>query len=205
MEGVLCFGPYRGKQPTVALLDEWVPAPPRELEGDEALGELARRYLDGHGPATEGDLAWWSGLSLGEARRAIAIARHDLQVDEGWWSVPRAPRKGRPGQRLSRVDLLPPFDEYTVAYRDRSAFLDADLAARTRNGIMSPVVLVDGRIAGVWSRARAGRGVRLRIELARSIEASHARAIDQEVERYARFVALPVTAEIIAAGSAASP
>lgn len=203
MEGVLCFGPHRGKQPTLALLDEWVPPPRRDLDDDEALGELARRYLGSHGPATEDDLAWWSGLPLGEARRAIEIARHDLHEEGGWWSGRDAPRETGPADRAPRVDLLPPFDEYTVAYRERSAFLDADLAARTRNGIMSPVVLVDGRIAGVWSRARAGRGVRLRIELARSV--GDPRAIEQQVERFGRFVELPATAEITGGGSGASP
>src|SRR5262249_40384495 len=109
----------------------------------EALAELARRYFTSHGPATERDFAWWTGLSLGEARRAIAIA--------GKVRVSKAPRA-----RVRMAALLPAYDEYTVAYRDRSAFLDPALAARMKNGIFSPVVLVDGRIAGTWKRGPRG-------------------------------------------------
>ncbi len=135
MRGVLCIGPHRGKQPAFVLCDEWLPKG-RDLEGDEALGELARRYFTSHGPATERDFSWWTGLNLGEARRAIDIA--------GKIPTPNV-------KATKMAALLPPFDEYTVAYRDRSALgLDVGVA-----NLMSPIVLVDGMVAGTWKRAGA--------------------------------------------------
>lgn len=135
MRGVLCIGPRRGKQPAFVLCDEWLPKRGRDLEGDEALGELARRYFTSHGPATERDFSWWTGLNLGEARRAIAIA--------GKMPTARA-------TKTKMAALLPPFDEFTVAYRDRSAIGLRDGVA----SLLTPIVVVDGKLAGTWTRSR---------------------------------------------------
>jgi len=50
-EGLICFGPREGKQPTFVLLEEWAPNVKR-LDRDQALAELALLYFTGHGPAT---------------------------------------------------------------------------------------------------------------------------------------------------------
>ena len=94
MRGVLCLGAKRGGQPTFVLLDEWVGAS-RSLERDEALGELARRYFTGHGPATIADVSWWSGLPLADVRRGLDVAGTSLtkvtiaEVDH--WGPPTPP------------------------------------------------------------------------------------------------------------------
>jgi hypothetical protein len=171
IQGVLCMGAHRGKQATFARMDDWVPGG-RELGEEEAHAELAARYLASHGPATDADFAWWSGLGLGEARRAIAAA--------GPVELARA------GKVPPSAHLLPPFDEYTVAYKDRSAVVDAKVAKATQNGL-SPIVLVDGRVAGTWAR-RAG-----------AIEAQLFRAapgLEQAAQAYGRFVGAPVTLKV---------
>ncbi len=73
-DGLICFAPHDGKQPTFALLDEWLPAS-HLPERDEALAELARRYFTSHGPATLQDFTWWSGLPAADARRGVEAAR----------------------------------------------------------------------------------------------------------------------------------
>ena len=155
MQGALCFGPHRGKQPTFVLLDEWVAAP-ADRDRDDALGELARRYFTSHGPATIADLAWWSGLPLGDAKRAhdIAFAARTLEsfqfAERGYWAgVGAAPA---PRTRGTTIHLLPAYDEYTVAYRDRFQIVEYAHVRATQNGL-SPVVLADGRVAGTWTRA----------------------------------------------------
>lgn len=98
-EGLICFGPHEGKEPTFALLDDWIPlSKSRALEGEAALEELAHRYFTGHGPATLDDFVWWSGLKVSDARRAIAraekrLARIDGEQAEGrltYWMAPEA-------------------------------------------------------------------------------------------------------------------
>ena len=151
-EGLICLGPRAGKQPTFVLLDEWLPNG-RGLQRDEALAELALRYFTGHGPATVQDFSWWSGLSLTEARAGVDFVERQLNRemigDKVFWFAP-AKRRSRKST-LPGAHLLPPFDEYLVGYRDRSAVLDAKYAGRLR-ALLSPVVEVDGKVVGTWGR-----------------------------------------------------
>lgn len=173
MHGVLCFGPRSGKQPTFVLLDEWIPNS-RMLERDEALSELATRYFASHGPATTEDFAWWAGLPMGDARRAVEAA-------------PKS-KPARKSVAKNVVHLLPAYDELTVAYRDRSASLDPAHAEHTRNGIFSPVVAVDGRIVGTWKRSTRRDRVIVDVELLVPMRAPQREALERAAERYGEFL-----------------
>jgi hypothetical protein len=175
-ERLLCFGARRGKQPTFVLLDEWLPSAPARPR-DEALTELARRYFGSHGPATPADFAWWSGLTLKEANEAIALGEVDPSALDGT-------------SARSSVHLLPPFDEYTVAYKDRSAILDPAFAKRLNagGGILNAVVIVNGIVEGTWKRTLRGSGVDVTVSPFRAFTTAETRALDKEKARYARFV-----------------
>ncbi|MGH7282361.1 MAG: winged helix DNA-binding domain-containing protein, partial [Polyangiaceae bacterium] len=77
-ENVICFGPRRKKEQTFALSDDWLPKTKKRARGD-ALGELARRYFEGHGPATLDDFRWWSGLTARDAREAVHLVESELE------------------------------------------------------------------------------------------------------------------------------
>lgn len=193
MEGVLCMGAHRGKQATFARLDEWIPSS-RELAGDEALAELAARYFTSHGPATVHDFAWWTGLTIGEARRAVEAAGERVAPSaDGACFAARSEPQAPPAGTLAH--LLPAWDEYCVAYKDRSAFLDPADAARAKQGIMSPVIAIDGRIAGTWKRAaRKGRVVVQAALFARPGREAR-RVLDEAAARYGEFVGVPAVLE----------
>ena len=176
MERLICFGAHRGKQPTFALLDEWIPAS-RMIDGDEALAELARRYFLGHGPATVDDLAWWTGLNLTEARRARDLVRGELEAHGDYWSAPIATA------RAGTARLLSAWDEFTVGYRDRSASVDAKYVTRSLNGL-GWCVVVDGRVVGLWRRDRGS----VTIDPFAALPARATRSIDQARARYEEFV-----------------
>lgn len=148
--GVVCFGPPHGSQQAVVLLDEWVPRP-RRLDGDEALAEWARRYFASHGPATVHDFAWWSSLTLAQARRGLAAAADDLEardLDGVTHFLDASTQATRDGVRV-----LPPFDEYLLGYRDRAPQLDPAVAGRVvpgGNGVFRPIVVRDGTVVGTW-------------------------------------------------------
>lgn len=186
-ESVLCQGPRHGKQPTFVLMDAWVP-PSAPLERDEALHRLALRYLQGHGPATAADLAWWSGLAQTDARHALALASSALEQEtrEGvtWWWRSDAPVPSR----SRAVHLLPAFDEYLIGYRDRTLVLDA---AQTRrvfsvNGLVAATAIVGGRVAATWKRA-AGDGDVVFDPLRPLEEAEHT-ALLRAAHRWRRFL-----------------
>jgi hypothetical protein len=179
-ERLICFGPRRGKQPTFVLLDEWLPAS-KSKPREDALAALATRYFTSHGPATVADFAWWSGLTTKEANEALSLAgpvSHD------------AASKGN-------VHLLPPFDEYTVAYKDRSAIIDPLFAKRVNagGGIINAIAVVNGIVTGSWKRDLRGQNVQITISPFRELTARETRAFEKEADRYGTF--LQVSADAV--------
>jgi hypothetical protein len=172
-----------------ALLQEWVPAP-RVLEHDEALRELALRYAWSHGPVTDRDLAWWSSLTLTDARAGLAAAADELERIE----VGGLTYHLRPGLEPAArgVHLLPGFDEFVLGYTDRSAQLAPEHSAAIvpgGNGVFHPTLVVDGRVAGTWRRERAGRrAIAIRLAPFAPLSAATLRAVRRRLERYAEFL-----------------
>ena len=158
--GTLVLGATAGRQQTFALLDEWV-SQPRRLDGDEALGELTLRYFRSHGPATAADLARWSGLTVGNVRRGIAICGPQLttlELDGVTYHL--APENLAVAAPTARVHLLPGFDEYLLGYGDRTAALaleHSEAIVPGGNGVFKPTIVADGEVVGTWKRTlRAG-------------------------------------------------
>ena len=123
-DGVLCFGPREGKQPTFVLFEEWLPGA-KTLPRDEALGTLAERYFCSHGPATVADFAWWSGLKRTDARLAIALAGKRVSQESHGGQTFHVGAAAAP-LRVPHTPafLLPAFDEFLVGYVDRTAVID---------------------------------------------------------------------------------
>jgi len=191
MRRVLCFGAHAGKQPTLVLFDEWVPNA-KSMPRDVALAELALRYFTSHGPATVQDFSWWAGLNLRDARSGIESARpqlvnEDLNGISYWLSESRgSPRRSK----ATSAHLLPAFDEYTVAYRDRSAVLDPAFAKRVNagGGIFKPIVVIDGQVVASWKNSVTKSGLVLSVKPFSRIDQMPWSAIDAAAQRYARFL-----------------
>jgi len=158
----LVLGATEGRQQTFALLDEWVPEP-RRLEHDEALGELAFRYFRSHGPATMRDLARWSGLTMRDVRRGLAVCGgqlDSLELDGGRYHF--APETLAAAPPAPRVHLLPGFDEYLLGYGDRSAALAPEHGTAVvpgGNGMFLPTIVADGEVVGTWRRTVKAREI----------------------------------------------
>jgi len=186
-DGVLCFGPRKGKQQTFVLLDEWIPqGKPRAR--DEALTDLALRYFRGHGPATAHDFAWWTGLTLADAKSgleaAAAMLSHDSAGGRHYWG----PRTESATARLKPAALLlPPFDELLVAYRDRGASLDPAHSQHLKS-LLSPTIVVQGRIVGTWTRARGRDTVTIAPRFFSDQSERDLRAIQSAARRYGAFI-----------------
>lgn len=168
MTGVLCFGPVRGTEQQLVLIDEWI-TNPRRLEPEQALGEFAARYFRSHGPATVKDFGWWTKLRAAEVKTGVAQARPGL---ESYWHDgveylmdPATPALlATASDEVSRLFLLPGFDEYLLGYQDRSAALKpeyAQLIVPGGNGVFRPTVVADGQVSGTWKRIGKGGSRRL--------------------------------------------
>lgn len=165
-KGWLCFGPNRGQSVTFvrpqAWLGEW-----REVDSTRAMAELARRYLRAFGPADKNDFARWSGMWSGLGKTgwsAVASELVDVSVEGRTVQMLAADLETMPAV-VPSVQLLPGFDPYLMGHASRDHLFDKAHRWKVSrvSGWISPVVLVDGRVLGVWTHA-IDRG-RMRIEL----------------------------------------
>ena len=190
LDGIVCSGRRLGNQFTYALLEERVP-PFKQLSGDEAIAELTRRYFASHGPATLPDFVWWSGLSTNDARRGIALLDREIETTQlgptVYWTSNSAP-KSSPGDD---AHLLPAYDEYNVAYKDRQLVFDPDSISQiTNSGALGPTVIIDGKIIGTWKATIIGTSIMLNLTPSRALRKQETQAVGKAAERYAAFLGL---------------
>lgn len=196
-EGVVCSGPRRDGQFTYALIALRAPRA-RRLSRDEALAELTRRYFRSHGPATVRDCVWWSGLLTADVKRGLEMIRARSLVIDGltYWTAGGRPAGDAPERS---VHLLPVYDEYLVAYRDRQAVTHLRAAGQPPAGQMLTflhALLVRGQVAGTWRVFRETRGVRAAVLLHGTLTRADRRALEREAARYSRFLDRPVSLAI---------
>jgi len=197
-EGLICFGARQGKQFTFTLLDEWLaPAhrPGKLLARADALKELARRYFTSRGPATVADFAWWAGLTLADARAGLERARPRLVSDvidgETYWRPSAEPAVS---EAALVAYLLPAFDEYLVGYEDRDAVLDPAYVRQINagGGMLNPVIVIDGQVAGIWKRTLKKSAVVIAPTWFIDPKKTQVRAFTQAAGRYGEFLGLRV-------------
>jgi hypothetical protein len=146
--GLVVRGPVIGGDQAFVGVEDWLGRSPELPDRDVLLGELARRYLAGHGPATDRDLAKWSGLPVRDARRGFTGIADDL-VDCGAGLVDLAGGSaGDPG--VPPPLLLGSFDPLLLGWASREDVLGDHPGVVTTNGVFRPVVLVNGRVVGTW-------------------------------------------------------
>lgn len=189
LSGLICSGAMRGGQHTYALLDARAPDA-RRLDRDEALAELALRYVTGHGPATERDLAYWATLTLTDARAGLAAVADQLESfdHEGrtFWFATSDPG----GPIESRAHLLQIFDESYRGYQDSRRVLDADGHLPPGREASVGMVLIDGQYAGTLRRALGATTVTFEVSPCRDLDRSELAAVDDAAARYGRFLGL---------------
>ena len=195
LDTIVCSGGRRGKQFTYALLDERVPLV-KKLDRDVALADLTRRYFTSHGPATVQDYAWWSGLTTADAKAGIELLKPRIknEVLDGqtyWYSASMPLVKDIPHTAW----LLPAYDEYMVGYTDRMVIIDpqhSKMLDGFAGALLNNSLVIDGRIVGTWKRTLRKNAVAIELKLLTSLNKTQTRARDEAVERYSRFLDLPV-------------
>ena len=154
LDGLVCSGIVQGSKQTYALLEERIKKK-RNFTKEEALAELASRYFSSHCPATLNDFVWWSGLAVGDARMALELVKstfYSQTIDsETYWFSDAYTATPKNKQQ---VHLLPAFDEFIISYKKRAASLEAEHHAKavSSNGIFRPIILINGKVTGLWKR-----------------------------------------------------
>ncbi len=193
-EGHICYGPGEGNQATFIRTDQWLPAL-RPMDELSAQKELFRKYLRAYGPATLNDFAHWSLISMPEVKALrplldAEIAEHnDLLILRDDMKALQAA-----SSKLNSVHLLPYFDVYLLAHRFKEHFLKAQFYKRVfRNqGWISPVVLIDGEIAGVWAYKLSRKALEIEIELFARIDRRVRKQIEARAAELAELFQRPL-------------
>jgi hypothetical protein len=196
LDAVICSGALRGKQHTYALLDERAPNA-KSLRRDEALAELAKRYFASHGPALAQDFAWWSGLTVADAKAGIDSVRqhleHDVWDNRTYWFVPV---RRIASLRDPTIHLLPNYDEFLIAYKDHNASLDAPSrtgSAALYDVLARHIIALNGKVIGGWRNVAEKNGVAVEATLFVSLDAAQKDALNAAAERYGTFIGMRVT------------
>jgi hypothetical protein len=147
LRGLIVRGPMAGREHAYALVRDWLGTPPAGFDRDRALAGLAARYLAGHGPATDRDLAKWAGLPLRDARRGLAaIAGRLAARDDGLAELAGAVDCPLPPPRL-----LGAYDPLLLGWDSRDPVTGPHGKLIAVNGLFRPFALVRGRAVGTWS------------------------------------------------------
>lgn len=187
LDKIICSGARQGKQFTYALFDDRVPN--NTLVKEEALAELARRYFISHGPATLQDFTWWSGLATVDTKIALEIVKPELasiMVDgrEHWKAQNELIINGK----VPIAHLLPAFDEFAVAYKDRKATVNPKYLKQARNVIFDPSIIVNNQVVGTWKRTVNKKEIDVTLNLFGKLNKIQIKAVEAAKKRYYKFM-----------------
>jgi len=192
--GNLCFGPSLGQLARFTRPASWCSLKARRPDSQRAAAEVTRRYLAAYGPATYRDLARWWGSGMAIGRQWIAamgdeVTAVDLDGAQGWVLADDL-RELREMEPARSVRLLPAFDQYVIGASPHAEhLLPGDLRSRVYRpqGWVSPVLLVNGRMEGVWRHELKGSRVEVSIEPFVKLPKWVRSLTEEEAERLAAF------------------
>ena len=185
--GAMCFGPVRGRRTTYTSPRRWLPGFAPE-PADEAVPALVRRFLHVYGPATPAQFARWLGAPPGWASAVFARqpGTEEVELDGTVALVNSGDVGGGSCSAGAGVRLLPYFDAYLIGCHPRERLFSGRAAERALTGGQAgnvPVLLIDGRVAGVWHQRRSGRRITITVEPLDPLSGAHRQMLDDQVCR----------------------
>jgi hypothetical protein len=192
-QGLVCYGPDRDGERCFVRVEDWL-GKSKPVDREKALADLALRYLSAHAPAAPADLAFWSGIRMGDAQRAWkSIAGRLLEVETSrgpLWSL----RSASPQAPVGIVRLLPAFDEYLLGWKDRGFAVAGEHRTKINRGggWLHPVVLVDGQVVATWSTKQSSRMLRIDLAAFGALTSEQKRGVAAEAKEIAAFLGVPV-------------
>lgn len=196
LDGIICSGARKGKQFTYALIEEVAP-PVKSKTRNESLAELVSRYFSTRGPATLQDFAWWSGLTIADAKHGMEMVKSKFIQEEfngqTYWFRDVKPQK----VKSPKIYLLPNYDEYFIGFKDRSAIGDAitGLGIKSEDATASllvHIIFLDGQVVGGWKRTLEKKQVVVELSLITKLSKPEMQAVHKEAEKFGKFLELPV-------------
>ena len=194
LEGLICFGPLKGRQQTFVLLDEFLPET-KKINREAALSELAIKYFFSRGPATLQDFVWWSGLKLTGAKMGLdsiasQLNKESIYGQTYWFKTIESKITNKSG-----IFLLPGFDEYLLGYKGKYGTLEEMHAQKIcpgKNGIFNPTIVSNGQIVGIWKRTFKKKEVIITPEPFFQFSESEIKSFKKAAIFYGRYLEIPM-------------
>ena len=161
-------GPMRGRQHAYVLARDWLGEQP-EVDRDTALEELARRYLAGHAPATDRDLAKWAGITLRDARAGLAAAGEPPRIEP---------------HKLPPPKLLGAFEPVLLGWTERDDVAGPHRDQILKGGLFSPFALAEGRAVATWGLS----GGKVTIDPLERLDAKTSDALHEDADAVRHFL-----------------
>jgi len=194
VQGLICYGPASGKKATFVRADQWLPKQ-KNVSELEAKKILLRRYLSAYGPATVRDFSKWSGIPAPEAKplwQSLLDELVEVSVGDQPTSLLREDYAALAASDIKDqvVRLLPYFDPYLLGHADTSPMVKPTHYKKVyRNqGWISPVVLLDGRVIGIWSHKQRGKKLSIEVETFERFSKAIRTKIENEAENIGNFL-----------------
>lgn len=189
LNGLICSGPKIEKQITYALLDERIP-PAKPFDRNKALSTLANQFFQTHGPAQAKDFAWWSGLTLKDSQEAIQSLQPKLEnktlKEKTYWFFPNKQKQSIPTPLAFFLSI---FDEYTIAYKDRSAISAENNLQKflSMGAAFTSILVLNGKAAGTWKKTIQKENVSISLSSFQKFSFPEQEAIEKAAEQYGQF------------------
>ena len=188
LDQVICSGAREGKQFTYALLDDRAPLT-SPLNHEEALTKLAAGYFNSRGPATIHDFAYWAGLTITDARIGLENAKSQL-VDEiidgkTYWMPHNNELKV---QQKNKAYLLPMYDEFAIAYKDRNVIVNSLYLKQAMYVIFDAAIVVDKQVVGTWRRTIKKNHADVTLNLFGKLNKTQTTAVETASKKYQKFL-----------------
>jgi len=191
---LICYAPDEGQEVKLVRVDKWLPKQPKIEEAD-AQQYILRRFLRAYGPATAHDFARWAGYSVPEARATWNVVRDELAEVESesfksWVLAEDLEFLKKNDLRDWTIRVLPGFDSYLLAHAEKEHLVVTQFYKRVyRNqGWISPVVLYNGKVAGVWAYQRRGRGINFEVSFFEKFSKPIFSKVEEQFAELAQFL-----------------
>jgi hypothetical protein len=196
-EGLICYGPSRGAEVTYVRTDHWLPKQ-KAVSPEEAQRFLLTSFLKAYGPARVQDFVKWSGISMNESKivwdaMKDEMAEVSVEGELNWCLRKSLPQLKDAGFSKPILRLLPNFDPYLLAHVSKDHLVTDKHYKRIyrQAGWISPVVLLNGRVAGIWSISRGPAALSLNVELFEKLPTAACSQLYDEAARLGHFLDRP--------------
>jgi hypothetical protein len=181
LRGIAVRGPMVGKEHAYVLVRDWL-GEQAPIDCEQALAELARRYLIGHAPADDRDLARWAGLPLRDVRAGLAaISSQLVERPDGLLELKKTP----PPAPIPPPRLVGAYDPVLLGWTSREEIIGPHEFLVTNNGLFRPFAMVKGRAVATWRLA----GGKVTIEQLSKVSKKDAAALEADAARVLDFFA----------------